>query len=184
MASSKNITITLKGYVVYKKESGGSTAQEKIVNATQPEAGTSALGGDESSPLGMIQQSVKSLITNTTAVAYGAKICKDLLTFGLENVNITLQSHDNYKAQTTLNRAKQYLSYGVSSVATIASGFILGGPVGGALAIASVAVSSITNAYTANREQQLAIDTQNTQMDLARVRSGYSLNSGSIGGDK
>lgn len=184
MASSKNIVITLKGQVIYKNESNKTKAQEKLADTTNIQATGDMDGGYSESPLGEMVSNIRSVTKTTTAGAFAIQIGKTLLSNGDQWLQRSLQATDQYRFQRTITEAKTVASWMTSSGSKIIAGAMAGGSVGAVLATIDVAVETGLNIWQNQENQRLQINKQETEMDMSRVRFGYSLNSGSIGGDK
>lgn len=190
--SSKEVRVSITGKVVEVEKSFKYTSiSNKIIQPEMPQAKSSeqvesieAMEGNDGSPLGALQR----LVASNGSGNNSASIVKGIIDEGVKEcdywLNRTLQATDNYQGQRTIAIAKSLGSWTQSTGMKIINGFATGGPVGGIIATAMAVVDTGLSIYKNYNEEQFKIDVQNTELDMIRVRSGYSLTSGSIGGDK
>lgn len=187
MASSKNIVITLKGQIIYKNSTTKNQAQEKLADTTDIPT-TSDMGegsgGGEASPLGSLVGNIRSVTTATTVMASVAHMGQTLISNGDQWFTRSLQAQGRYREQQTLQEAKTIASWMTSSVGKIGTAAITGGPIGAVVATLDVALETSLSIWQNQENQRLRINQQETEMDMSRVRAGYSLTSGSYGEDR
>lgn len=190
--SSKEVRVSITGKVVEVEKTFRYTSVEnKTIYPERPEAKSpeqiesiEAMEGNNGSPLGALQR----LVSGNGSRNSSTNIVKSLIQEGVNEcdywLNRTLQATDNYQGQRTIAVAKNLGSWAQSAGMKIINGISTGGIMGGIIATGLVALDTSLSIYKNYNEEQFKIDIQNTELDMTRVRSGYSLTSGSIGGDK
>lgn len=89
--------------------------------------------------------------------------------------------NDDYIGQRNLAVAKNIISKGASMGTAIASGFAMGGIVGGAIAIVGTTASLGIEIAQNYDQENIKIRQMNAQLSYSRQRAGYSLVSNSVG---
>ncbi len=96
-------------------------------------------------------------------------------------INKYFNLNDDYIGQRNLAVAKNIISKGSSMGTAIASGFALGGVVGGAIAIIGTTASLGIEIAQNYDQESIKIRQMNAQLAYSRQRAGYSLVSNSVG---
>lgn len=167
MAETRSVDVNI--VVMEKPYDGGGDITPTIPKVKSPEQ---SKGTDN------------TLLSSSTAVllheAYNyAK--QEVLQVASYETNKYFNLHDDYIGQRNLTIAKNVISKGMGMATTIASGFMMGGAIGGAIALVGTATALGVEIYQNYDQENIRIRQTNAQLAYSRMRSGYSLTSQSIG---
>lgn len=108
----------------------------------------------------------------------------DILKIANYEINKWFSLNDDYIGQRTLTNALNVIGRAKNIAGTIAAGVMVGGVVGGAIAlVGSVASLGIDIAQNYDR-QNILLRQMDAQLDYQRQRAGFSLTSGRVGENK
>ena len=164
---------------IYVHHAGGSDGTQ-----TSTVKNTAAKG----SPAKMNTQAKKTITKEATAATFAVNsakaAAKEVVNFADYMFQRHMKLNDDYIGQRNYTAAKNIVGR-IGSVGTaIASGFATAGPVGaviaGALSVAAIGVDIAENYIQQNDN----IQKMELNLSFNRMRSGYSLTSGSIGEDR
>ena len=96
-------------------------------------------------------------------------------------INKYFNLHDDYIGQRNLTIAKNVVSKSLGMATAVASGFMVGGPAGGAIALVGVTTSLGIEIYQNYDQENIKLRQMNAQLAYSRQRAGFSLTSESIG---
>ena len=96
-------------------------------------------------------------------------------------INKYFNLHDDYIGQRNLTIAKNVVSKSLGMATAVASGFMVGGPAGGAIALVGVTASLGIEIYQNYDQENIKLRQMNAQLSYSRQRAGFSLTSESIG---
>ena len=118
------------------------------------------------------------------AVQAAQAAAKELVSFGDYVFQRHMKLNDDYIGQRNYTAVKNIVGRAGSVVTAIGSGFATGGPAGaviaGLISVASIGVDIAENYMQQNDN----IQKMELNLSFNRMRSGYSLTSGSIGEDR
>jgi hypothetical protein len=144
-------------------------------------------GSDKPKPKTPKRKTAKSDNTNieaTTSVLlheaynYAKQTITEIASY---EVNKYFNLSDDYQTQRNVTIAKNVISKATGMGTAIASGFKMGGAVGGAIAIVG-SVASLGVEIAQNYDQErIKLNQANAQLSYSRLRAGYSLVSDSVG---
>ena len=99
-------------------------------------------------------------------------------------INKDFAMRDDYIGQRDINISLGVISKVYSIGTSVVSGAIMGGAIGASVALAGSLLVEGIQVYQNLDQQNIKIAQLNSQLDYNRIRTGYSLTSGSIGENK
>ena len=130
-------------------------------------------------------QTQKTDYVGSVVVNQAWNIVKQGITqIGNYEINKWFSLNDDYIGQRNLNNALNVISKAKNIGMTVAGGFVVGGPIGAAVAgLGSLILTGIDVAQHIDR-QNLQLRQMDAQLQYQRQRAGYSLTSGRVGENK
>lgn len=173
MAGQVKITVVHKGFIGMNGSSGGPRPK---VQAKSKPATTPMKARQESS--------FSDSVAGTMLVNAAKREGTELMDFGLYMWQRSMNLSDDYIGLRNLNVARNVISRGMGIGTAMISAGAMFGPVGVAVAAVTSAVTLGLDIYKNYSEQQITLQKLDAQLQFNRVRAGYSLDSGSIGGER
>ena len=173
MASEKEIVVTLKADNSVSNVDN-SAEIEKVKKPAETETGNAGLA-----------------LAKAYALKMGEQALNEAITWGEYYWNKELVLADDYIGQRNKNIAIQLINKGVSTAGGLISGGLtgaaIGGPVGAVVGVAFAAVTSIVSTvsdiFRKQDEQNIKLRQMDAQLSYTRQRAGWSLEAASIGED-
>lgn len=137
----------------------------------------SNIGAEESNNETSFFLQERNLATAYMVNAINTEI-QTVVDYGLTQFHIWMQLSDNIEMQRNITNARNIVSKGISISNSLSVGLASAG-IPGLVVAGIVSATSLAKDILLNyQQQQIQIDTMQTQLNFSRERSGYSLTSG------
>lgn len=164
---------------IYIHHAGGSDGTQ-----TSTVKNTAAMGSSAKLNTQAKKMITKGATAAVIAVQAAEKVAKEIIDYADYMFQRHMKLNDDYIGQRNYTAVKNIVGRAGSVVTAIGSGFATGGPAGAVIA-GLISVAAIGVDITQNYQQQTDnIQKMELNLSFNRMRSGYSLTSGSIGEDR